>query len=97
MNTSQSSPNSEHANASDDPHWPAPVSVTSFLIPAFAFSYAWGTDRRQVVGAGGLLRARVERRQRAAGQIGQQVDPVGWDVALLQEELRRLVGHDRAS
>ncbi len=38
MKTSHSSPNSEHANASDEPHWPAPVSVASFLIPACAFS-----------------------------------------------------------
>ena len=43
MNTSQSSPNSEHANASEEPHWPAPVSVASFFTPALAFSYAWGT------------------------------------------------------
>ena len=27
MNTSHSSPNSEHANASEEPHCPAPVSV----------------------------------------------------------------------
>jgi len=32
-----------YANASDEPHWPAPVSVTSFLTPALAFSYACGT------------------------------------------------------
>jgi hypothetical protein len=38
MKTSQPSPNSEQANASDEPHWPAPVSVTSRLIPAWAFS-----------------------------------------------------------
>ena len=38
MKTSHSSPNSEQANASDEPHWPAPVSVASFLIPACAFS-----------------------------------------------------------
>ena len=31
-------PNSAHANASEDPHWPAPVSVQSFSIPALAFS-----------------------------------------------------------
>ena len=38
MKTSHSSPNSEQANASEEPHWPAPVSVTSFVIPACAFS-----------------------------------------------------------
>ena len=38
MNTSHSSPNSEHANASAEPHWPAPVSVVRRLIPARAFS-----------------------------------------------------------
>ena len=43
MNTSHSSPNSEHANASADPHWPAPVSVDSRSIPAWAFSYACAT------------------------------------------------------
>ena len=29
MKTSHSSPKSEQANASDEPHWPAPVSVAS--------------------------------------------------------------------
>ena len=43
MKTSHSSPNSEHAKASDEPHCPAPVSVASFLTPALAFSYACGT------------------------------------------------------
>ena len=38
MKTSQSSPNRPHANASAEPHWPAPVSVTSLLTPARAFS-----------------------------------------------------------
>ena len=38
MKTSHSSPNSEHANASDDPHCPAPVSVVSFLMPACALA-----------------------------------------------------------
>ena len=38
MNTSQPRPNSEHAKASDEPHCPAPVSVTSRSIPARAFS-----------------------------------------------------------
>ena len=38
MNTSHSSPNSAHANDSALPHCPAPVSVTSLLIPACAFS-----------------------------------------------------------
>ncbi len=38
MKTSQPSPNSEHANARLEPHWPAPVSVTSRLMPARAFS-----------------------------------------------------------
>ena len=38
MNTSHSRPNSEQANASAEPHWPAPVSVQSRLIPACAFS-----------------------------------------------------------
>ena len=43
MKTSQSSPNSEQAKASEEPHWPAPVSVASFFTPALAFSYACGT------------------------------------------------------
>ena len=38
MNTSHSSPNSEQAKASAEPHWPAPVSVVSRLMPARAFS-----------------------------------------------------------
>ncbi len=38
MKTSHSSPNSEQANASDEPHCPAPVSVESFAMPACAFS-----------------------------------------------------------
>ena len=38
MNTSHSMPNSAHANASAEPHCPAPVSVESRLIPACAFS-----------------------------------------------------------
>ena len=33
---SHSSPNCAHAKASDVPHWPAPVSVVSFLMPALA-------------------------------------------------------------
>jgi hypothetical protein len=32
-----------HANASAEPHWPAPVSVESLAIPACVFSYAWAT------------------------------------------------------
>ena len=43
MKTSHSSPNSAQANASAEPHCPAPVSVESFAIPACAFSYACGT------------------------------------------------------
>ena len=43
MKTSHSRPNRRQANASDEPHCPAPVSVVSFLMPAFAFSYACGT------------------------------------------------------
>ena len=38
MQTSHSSPNSEHAKASEEPHCPAPVSVASLRIPACAFS-----------------------------------------------------------
>jgi hypothetical protein len=38
MYTSHSRPNREHANASEEPHCPAPVSVTSRLMPALAFS-----------------------------------------------------------
>ena len=34
--TSHSRSNWAHANASAVPHWPAPVSVVSFRIPAFA-------------------------------------------------------------
>ena len=42
MKTSHSRPNCVHANASAEPHWPAPVSVDSLRIPAWAFSYACG-------------------------------------------------------
>ncbi len=38
MNTSQSSPNSAQANASEEPHCPAPVSVVRRLMPARTFS-----------------------------------------------------------
>ena len=38
MKTSHSRPNSVQANASAEPHWPAPVSVASCLMPAWAFS-----------------------------------------------------------
>ena len=38
MKTSHSSPNRLHAKANAEPHWPAPVSVASFLMPACAFS-----------------------------------------------------------
>ena len=38
MKTSHSSPNSEQAKASEEPHWPAPVSVLRRLTPARAFS-----------------------------------------------------------
>ena len=43
MKTSHSMPNSEQAKASEEPHWPAPVSVVSFLTPACALAYACGT------------------------------------------------------
>ena len=46
-----SMPNNEPANASAEPHWPAPVSVVSFLMPACAL-YA-GLRHRGV----GLVRA----------------------------------------
>jgi hypothetical protein len=36
-------PNSAPAKASDEPHWPAPVSVASFLMPAWALYQACGT------------------------------------------------------
>ena len=38
-----SSPNRLPANASDEPHWPAPVSVVSFLMPGWALNQACGT------------------------------------------------------
>ena len=38
MKTSHSRSNSEHANASDEPHCPAPVSVVSLRIPACALA-----------------------------------------------------------
>jgi hypothetical protein len=38
MKTSHSRPNSMQENASAEPHWPAPVSVASLAIPAWAFS-----------------------------------------------------------
>jgi hypothetical protein len=47
-------------------------------------------DRRQVVRSGRLAGPRVERRQRLAGQVRQQVDPVGRDLVLAEEELGRL-------
>ena len=47
-------------------------------------------DRRQVVRPGRLHRPRVERRERVAGQVGDQVDPVRGDAVLGQRELRRL-------
>ena len=34
MKTWTSMPNSAPAKASDEPHWPAPVSVVIFLMPA---------------------------------------------------------------
>ena len=43
MNTSHSSSKSVHANATAEPHWPAPVSVASLAMPASAFSYACAT------------------------------------------------------
>ncbi len=42
-NTSHSRPNACVAKASAEPHWPAPVSVESFLTPACAFAYACAT------------------------------------------------------
>ena len=49
-------------------------------------------DRREVVRPGRLHRARVQRRQRLAGQVGEQVDPVGRDAVLGERELG-LGGH----
>jgi len=43
MKTSSSRPNRLHANASEEPHCPAPVSVESLSMPACLFAYAWGT------------------------------------------------------
>ena len=43
MNTSHSRSKMPQAKASDEPHWPAPVSVVSFLIPALALANACGT------------------------------------------------------
>ena len=43
MKTSHSRPKSEHAKASAEPHWPAPVSVVSFLTPACALACACAT------------------------------------------------------
>ena len=50
-------------------------------------------DRRQVVGPGGLARARAQRRQRRPREVGQEVDPVGRDRVLAQQELRRRRRH----
>ena len=47
-------------------------------------------DRRQIVGAGGLLGAGVQRRRRVPGEVGHQVDPVRRDVPLAQQELDRV-------
>jgi hypothetical protein len=49
-------------------------------------------DRRQVVRSGRLHRARVERWQRLAWKVGQEVDPVRRDAVLGKRELR-LCGH----
>ena len=38
MKTSHSRPKSRQAKASDEPHCPAPVSVLSLRMPAWAFS-----------------------------------------------------------
>ena len=38
MKTSHSRPKSRQAKASEEPHWPAPVSVVSLRTPACAFS-----------------------------------------------------------
>ena len=43
MKTSISSPNSEQAKASAEPHCPAPVSVASRSMPACLFAYACAT------------------------------------------------------
>ena len=43
MNTSHSMPINWHANASADPHWPAPVSVASLRTPSSRLKYACGT------------------------------------------------------
>ena len=40
MNTVHSSPKMLHACESADPHWPAPVSVVTFLVPHLLFSNA---------------------------------------------------------
>ena len=49
-------------------------------------------DRREVVRAGRLHRARVERRQRVAREVREEVHPVGGDAVLGERELD-LVGH----
>ena len=49
-------------------------------------------DRRQVVRSRRLHRARVQRRQRVAGEVGQEVDPVGGDPVLGERELDGLGG-----
>ena len=43
-------------------------------------------DRRQVVGAGGLAGLRVQRRQRLAREVGEQVDPVRRDGVLAEDD-----------
>ena len=64
-----SSPNKLHANASDAPHWPAPVSVASRFVPATLVEISLRHGRVDLVAAGGTdalvfvinVRRRVQR------------------------------------
>ena len=53
-------------------------------------------DRRQVLGAGGLPGARIQRRKRVTRQVGEQVDPVRRNGVLAEDELCRLAHKERA-
>ena len=87
MNTSHSSPNSEQASASADPHWPAPVSVER-LVDAGLLVLVRLRDRAvRLVRAGRRdalvlevdVRGGVERLLEPAGAVERRgaVDPVG--------------------
>ena len=52
-------------------------------------------DGAEVFGPGGRHRARMQGRQRIAGEVGQEVDPMRRDRVLAEQELRMRIGHGR--